>query len=62
PVVLLDEPTTSLDSEARREVVHLIDRVFDSRLCIIVSHDEYLRQELSDLSVLQLTEGELGGR
>lgn len=59
-VLLLDEPTSSLDQTARREVEETILSVLDSGevTCILVSHDRAQVQRLAD-RVLMLEGGKL---
>jgi ABC-type transport system involved in cytochrome bd biosynthesis fused ATPase/permease subunit len=42
PVVLLDEPTTSLDAEAARQVVGAIRSATRDRTVVLVTHDPVL--------------------
>jgi ATP-binding cassette, subfamily B, bacterial len=39
PVLVLDEPTTSLDREAQRRVLEPLQRLIEGRTTIVVSHD-----------------------
>lgn len=59
-VLLLDEPTTSLDSAAQREVEETILSVLESQqvTCILVSHDQKQVYRLAD-RVVMLEGGEL---
>ena len=42
-IILADEPTGSLDSENRNEIITLLKRLNnDGKTVIIVSHDEYV--------------------
>lgn len=59
-VLLLDEPTSSLDEEARLEVEGTIRSVLESRsvTCLLVSHDREQVQRMAD-RVLLLRDGRL---
>jgi putative ABC transport system ATP-binding protein len=59
-VLLLDEPTSSLDSNARREVEETIFSVLDAQqvTCILVSHDRDQVRRMAE-RVLVLEAGEL---
>ncbi|WP_062136103.1 ATP-binding cassette domain-containing protein [Demequina aestuarii] len=58
-LVLLDEPTASLDPQTRREVAAVFHSVFATMTCVIVSHDDRLAQEIVDAVPLVLREGSL---
>ena len=58
-LVLLDEPTASLDPQTRGEVAQLLAEVFAQVTCVIVSHDERLADEIGDVERLVLESGEL---
>jgi putative ABC transport system ATP-binding protein len=59
-ILLLDEPTSSLDSKAKREVEETIFAVLDAQpvTCILVSHDRDQVRRMSE-RVLVLREGKL---
>jgi putative ABC transport system ATP-binding protein len=59
-VLMLDEPTSSLDAEARREVEETILSVIENGdlTCILVSHDEDQARRMTDRVAL-LKEGRL---
>lgn len=59
-ILLLDEPTASLDAEARREVEETIRSVLETRqvTCLLVSHDRQQVHRMAD-RVLELQEGRL---
>jgi putative ABC transport system ATP-binding protein len=59
-VLLLDEPTSSLDADARQEVETTIRSVLDARqvTCLLVSHDREQVQRMTD-RVLKLKGGRL---
>ncbi len=58
-LVLLDEPTASLDPHTRRHVATLLAEVFAQVTCVVVSHDERLADEIGDVERLVLEDGEL---
>lgn len=58
-LVLLDEPTVSLDPRTRRQVASLVAGVFAHATCVIVTHDEHLADEIGDVVRLVLAEGAL---
>ena len=49
--VILDEPFTGLDDEARTKTIEFIDRHLNGRLLIITSHDE---RGLNDLQTVRI--------
>lgn len=49
PILLLDEPTASLDEKNREEVIQLILEAKDRGATIVgIFHDEYVRQRVAD--------------
>jgi ABC-type multidrug transport system ATPase subunit len=58
-LVLLDEPTVSMDPRTRRQVAGLIAGVFGLATCVIVTHDEHLADEIGDVVRLVLEDGAL---
>lgn len=40
PILLLDEPFRALDEQAHRDMLALIEKQTDGRLCVLVTHDE----------------------
>ena len=58
PVILADEPTTSLDPRHQIEVMHLLRGAAESALVIVVTHDLSLAARFAD-SVIVLHKGRL---
>ena len=52
-VVILDEPFTGLDDEARSKTISFIDRHLNGRLLIITSHDERGLGDLQAVNIVQ---------
>lgn len=48
-VLLCDEPTGSLDTETRNEIMDLIIEVFKDKTLIFITHDEELAEDYSDI-------------
>ena len=42
PIIALDEPTASLDSETKEQVIDLLEQVKDNHIVIIITHDTLL--------------------
>ena len=42
PIIALDEPTASLDSETKEQVIDLLEQVKDNHIVIIITHDTFL--------------------
>src|SRR5262249_32637499 len=38
PILILDEPTSSLDSSAEKTVVEALDRLMHNKTCIVIAH------------------------
>jgi ABC-type multidrug transport system fused ATPase/permease subunit len=38
PILVLDEPTTGLDSSSERAVIEALERLMKGRTCIVVAH------------------------
>jgi ATP-binding cassette subfamily B protein len=53
PVLVLDEPTTSLDREAQRRVLEPLRRLIDGRTTIVVSHDLLTVRDATRILVLE---------
>ena len=60
PVILADEPTTSLDPRHQIEVMHLLRGAAESALVIVVTHDLGLAARFAD-TVIVLRNGRLVG-
>lgn len=59
PALILDEPTTGLDSEARAQVNETLELLRDQGLCaIVVSHDREALDRLAD-AVVSMSQGVL---
>lgn len=58
-LVLLDEPTSSLDPDTRVEVATTIRRVFARTTLVVVSHDPALARDLDASDVLHLDRGRI---
>lgn len=56
-LVLMDEPTSSLDRRTRDEICHVIDAVFPATSLVIVSHDADVASLISGSAVLTLEDG-----
>jgi ABC-type multidrug transport system fused ATPase/permease subunit len=55
-VILLDEPTASLDKETKDLFIHLMNTMLKDKTIIIITHDQYLLKFVSravDINVLQ---------
>jgi ATP-binding cassette subfamily B protein len=57
PVLVLDEPTTSLDREAQRRVLEPLRRLIEGRTTIVVSHDLLTVRDAT--RILVLDDGEI---
>jgi ATP-binding cassette subfamily B protein len=57
PVLVLDEPTTSLDPEAQQRVLEPLRRLMEARTTIVVSHDLLTVRDAS--RILVLDDGEI---
>lgn len=57
-VVVMDEPTSSLDPVASREMMELIKRLKKDKLIIVISHDTDLCYEYAD-RVIIINEGQI---
>ena len=55
-ILLCDEPTASLDSNNARLVLELLKEISESKLVIVVSHDEELCREFTN-SIIHLHDG-----
>ena len=56
-VILLDEPTASLDKETKDLFVHLMDTMLKDKTIIIITHDQYLLKFVSravDINLLNV--------
>ena len=42
PVIILDEPTTSLDKDSEDQVLEGLDRLMRGRTCLLVTHSPRL--------------------
>jgi thiol reductant ABC exporter CydD subunit len=58
PVLVLDEPTTNLDSETARRVADALDALPRDRTLLLITHDESLAERLCD-RVLRMDGGRL---
>ena len=47
-VVILDEPTSSLDAPSRRSVNDILRELCEERVCLVISHDLAAASELAD--------------
>lgn len=56
PVLILDEPTASLDSESKKRMIHTLRKEAKQRLCIMVCHDQTENEGIFD-RVLQFEHG-----
>jgi ABC-type multidrug transport system fused ATPase/permease subunit len=52
PILLLDEPTSSLDSEAEGRVQRAIDRLIAGRIAVVVAHRLWTVRDASRILVL----------
>ncbi len=53
PIVILDEPTTGLDSEATEMVLRALDRLMEGRTVITISHHFGSIREVDRVVVLE---------
>lgn len=42
PIIILDEPTASIDPDNRKKIIKIVHELFNDRMLIILSHDEEL--------------------
>ncbi len=60
PVLLMDEPTSSLDASSKKAVWDTIESLKDEKTIIIVSHDAFEIANADDLTILE--EGRITGK
>ncbi len=60
PIVLLDEPTASLDRDTKRKILDILKDLLRDRTVIIISHDRDL-WEYAD-TVVELDKGKIRGK
>ena len=58
-VLLMDEPTASLDPASRAEAVQLIDDCFAQTCRVVVTHDEGLVRDFRNATLLALVNGQI---
>lgn len=56
-IIIIDEPTSSLDPESKKYVINMINYLFSTKTVIIVTHDKDFIQHVED--VVELKEGEI---
>jgi DNA repair exonuclease SbcCD ATPase subunit len=54
PFIILDEPTTSVDSDTRMYMADYINSIHSNRVVIIISHDESFIKEINNYEVINL--------
>ena len=57
-IILCDEPTGNLDSKNSREIYTILKKLSQTKLVIVVSHNDYLTEEFSD-RIIRLDKGEI---
>ena len=57
-IILCDEPTGNLDSKNSRKIYTILKRLSQTKLVIVVSHNDYLTEEFSD-RIIRLDKGEI---
>ena len=57
-IILCDEPTGNLESKNSREIYTILKRLSQTKLVIVVSHNDYLTEEFSD-RIIRLDKGEI---
>ncbi len=58
-LVLLDEPTSSLDAASAAGILELLGRVFDKATVVVVTHDPTVESSLDSAVSLKLVDGAL---
>ena len=58
-LIILDEPTASLDKETKDLFVHLMDTMLKDKTIVIITHDQYLLKFVTRVEDIKLLEGEL---
>lgn len=56
-IILLDEPTASLDSDNKKFIIEVIEKNFQDAIVILVSHDE--KKYFNNFTLLELRNGGL---
>jgi ABC-type multidrug transport system fused ATPase/permease subunit len=56
-IIIIDEPTSSLDPESKQQVINMINYLFTNRTVLIVTHDRDFIKSVED--VVELKEGEI---
>ena len=44
PIIIMDEPTSSLDDRSAKYVMNILKDIMNSRTVILITHDKNLRQ------------------
>ncbi len=57
-IIFADEPTGSLDNKTSREIMAILEKVSKKALVILVSHDEEIVNEYSDI-IIEMNDGEI---
>jgi ATP-binding cassette subfamily B protein len=57
PVIILDEPTTSLDRDSEDEVLKGLDRLMRGRTCLLITHSPRLAQTADQ--IIELDHGQI---
>lgn len=52
PIIILDEPTSNLDSHTKQQVLQLFDLLFKNKTVIIISHDQDILQSVDSTITL----------
>jgi len=56
-IIVIDEPTSSLDPESKQYVINMINLLFNNKTVLIVTHDRDFIKSVED--VVELKEGEV---
>lgn len=56
-IIVIDEPTSSLDPESKQHIISMIDKLFVNRTVIIVTHDEDFIKSIKN--TVELKEGKI---
>lgn len=59
PVLVLDEPTSSLDANSRQIILNTLKKESENRLCIMVCHDQIENREFFDVIAEFCSDGEV---
>lgn len=57
PIVILDEPTASLDANSKKTVVDLVKRLVEGKTALMITHDPILLQLAN--KIVEMKDGEI---